>query len=254
MKDNLASLLVISGLLFTMTTLNGCIKGEEGPMGPPGTVGLGTIEGKIRLWKDYYQRNTDHSGVVIRLEKTEYRDTTGVDGSYRIENVPAGVYTIAASKEGYGTMKEYNFTVGGGVSYFSPDLARIALAPEDVKATYDTIEVYGETTPAVRLSWSPADTTLTNLYWIYYSEDQAFRESMLVTRVLAQKPSRIYIYGLEQGVYYFGIRADNGVGYIDETSGVPIYPTMSALSRAAEPIVILESSGIKKSIGWVGPS
>ncbi len=250
MKKRTVSLCIISGLLVALTSTEGCFRGEQGPMGPPGLLTPGTVEGKVKLWKDYYHSEAEAGGVEVCLEDLEElpecRDTTEVDGTYSFEDVPAGVYTIVARKEGYGTMKQYNFSVGGGISYFSPNLYRVAQPPRSVTAEQDTIEIYGKLTPAIKVSWVPADTTLWNMYWVYYSPEVSFDEATLLGRVLTSRPSGIFVYNLPAGDYYFGVCADNGIYYVDETSGEIVFPTMSKLVHTTESIPVTGAGGEEK--------
>jgi len=242
MEKRSASIGIISGLLVALTSIGGCLKGEQGPMGPPGLLTPGTVEGKVKLWKDYYHSEAEAGGVEVCLEHLEQlpecRDTTEADGTYSLQDVLAGIYTIVARKEGYGTMKQYNFSVGGGVSYFSPNLYRIAQPPRSVTAEQDTIEIYGKLTQAIRVSWVPADTTLWNMYWVYCSPEVSFDEATLLGRVLSSRPSGIFVYNLPVGDYYFGVCADNGIYYVDETSGEIVFPTRSKLVPTRESIAV----------------
>lgn len=43
------------------------------------------------------------SGASIRLESSRYQTVTGTDGTYRLDDVPAGTYTLLASMLGYST-------------------------------------------------------------------------------------------------------------------------------------------------------
>ncbi|MCK4417826.1 MAG: carboxypeptidase regulatory-like domain-containing protein [Candidatus Latescibacteria bacterium] len=261
MEKKSVSLWIISGLLVALTSVGGCLKGEQGPMGPPGLLIPGTVEGKVKLWKDYYNLEEEAAGVEISLETSledlgelpECRDTTEVDGTYSIEDIPAGIYTMVAQKEGYGTMKQYSFSVGGGTSYFSPDICRVAKAPASVTAEQGTIEIDSELIPAIEVSWVPADTTLWNRYWIYYSTEVSFEDATFIGQVVTSSPSGIFIYNLSAGEYYFGICADNGLYYVDETSGEVVFPTVSDLARTAESILVTETAGEGKKAKMLIP-
>ena len=115
-KRNFAGLSIIVLLIAA-----GCTR--EGPMGPPGTAGLGAVEGVVTVWEDiaWNSKNSsvDPAGVTVVLEGTEFSATTDDFGAYKIEAIPAGVYVImafkdSASAEGFGTVKQTNFFVGGG--------------------------------------------------------------------------------------------------------------------------------------------
>jgi hypothetical protein len=261
MEKKSVSLWIISGLLVALTSVGGCLKGEQGPMGPPGLLTPGTVEGKVRLWKDYYNLEEEAGGVEISLEPSledlrelpECKDTTEVDGTYSIEDVPAGIYTIVAQKEGCGTMKQYNFSVGGGASYFSPDVCRVAEAPASVTAEQGTIEIGSELIPAIEVSWVPADTALWNRYWIYCSPEISFEEATFLGQVVTSSLSGIFVYNLSAGEYYFGVCADNGLYYVDETSGEVVFSTVSDLVRTADRISVEETAGEGKKAKMLIP-
>ena len=233
---------IFAGLsLIAILIAAGCTR--EGPMGPPGTAGLGTVEGVVTVWEDiaWNSKNSsvDPAGVTVQLEGTEFSATTDNFGAYKIEAIPAGVYTImafkdSASAEGFGTVKQYNFFVGGGTSHFSPDLARKAKPPTGIGV--ETLGLEGE--PGVIVSWTPYDPNLSYRYTVWYASDLDFeRKSSVASRggTLAFIPS----YMLPEGeTVYFAVTADNGISYMDEATGEVVTPTMSALSEPSEGIQV----------------
>ncbi len=71
---------------------------------PVGTFSGGDIYGKVQLYDEYNQILGDFSGVTVLLVKDTalFKSTTSaVDGSYRFNNVPAGVYTVRVTKTDY---------------------------------------------------------------------------------------------------------------------------------------------------------
>jgi len=233
--------LFVSISLIIVLIAAGCTK--EGPMGPPGTAGLGTVEGVVTVWEDLELNSknstVDPSGVIVQLEGTKFSATTEMDGSYKIEGIPAGVYTIvafkdSASAEGYGTVKLFNFFVGGGTSHFSTDIARKTKPPTEV-----SVESIGlEGAPGVIVSWTSADPNLSHRYTVWYASDPNFeRKSSAATRegTLAFIPS----YRLPEGeTLYFAVAADNGISYVDEATGEVVTPTTSDLSDPSNGIRI----------------
>ncbi len=92
----------------------------------PNQLSDNRIEGKVFLFDSFAHLVSDLSGVVVTVTSTsgvKYLDTTAVNGSYLIEDLPAGYYTITASHPDYaGPPTSYAFNkslnfpyVGAGV-------------------------------------------------------------------------------------------------------------------------------------------
>ncbi|MEP7235495.1 MAG: carboxypeptidase-like regulatory domain-containing protein [Ignavibacteriota bacterium] len=75
----------------------------------------GTISGTVMLIDSTGLAFADFSGVTIQLENTAIQTISDVDGGWHLKNVPAGIYTIRASKLGFGNVREFGFQfVGNG--------------------------------------------------------------------------------------------------------------------------------------------
>ncbi len=60
------------------------------------TPSNGSIEGFVRL-----DGESNHGGVLVSISGTSFETVTSLDGSYIINKVPAGNYTVSFSKEGF---------------------------------------------------------------------------------------------------------------------------------------------------------
>ena len=79
----------------------------------------GDIVGKIVLYADNGLALQDNSGIQISMEGRSFSTLSSTDGSWKLTNVPAGIYTVTFSKTGFTTRKNFNFQfVGGGTYYF----------------------------------------------------------------------------------------------------------------------------------------
>src|SRR5687767_2783621 len=69
-------------------------------------IGTGTVQGRVYnpVSKEYV-RNAE-----VRLQDTNQVTFTESDGSFRFDNVPAGIASLAVTYTGYNTVKE-SFTV-----------------------------------------------------------------------------------------------------------------------------------------------
>lgn len=212
---------------------------KEGPMGPPGTTPPGNLEGKVVVWEDIHLNSgnatVDPSGVTVELEGTEFKATTEIDGSYRIEDVPAGVYTIvvfkdSSSADGYGTVRKYNVFIGGGTTYYSPKIARKTQPPTNLQTHVLTFG--GQ--PGVVITWDPPDPNLSYRYIVWQSPDASFEHK---EQVAAREDNVAFIpsYMLhEEETVYFAVMTDNDVTYVDQTTGDEVFPCRSALSEPSD--------------------
>ncbi len=150
--DSMKKLLIIS----TFSLLIWGCKGDTSPAGP---ILSGNIVGSVNLVK---QTNTDdYSGVTIMISSDTYIDSTTSlsDGTWRLANIPAGIYDFTFSKSGFFTEKEFNFQfVGSGTYYFyqerleyvsSSSVTGLSIVPID---SIQSIHIEGIITPNDPLS------------------------------------------------------------------------------------------------------
>jgi len=106
--------------LLILFSLTGCLDDDSGG-------GSETLQGNVNLFDD--GQNTianDDMAVTVLGTLPVISDTTVSDGSFRLENIPTGVFTLLFKKEGFGTFRIFNYPVGlAGAS--RPDLTRINL-------------------------------------------------------------------------------------------------------------------------------
>ena len=77
-------------------------------------LGTSTFAGRIALFDSAGHAINDFSGVTVQLDNTNLQTATNADGSWEIDNVPAGQYDISATKSGFGTFYWYEQTATGG--------------------------------------------------------------------------------------------------------------------------------------------
>lgn len=83
------ALLAISAISCDDTTLE-----------PPAEK-TGTIIGQASYTEEYGIQPNNHSGVIASISDPEISAVTNAEGWYELKNVPAGIYRIRLSKEGY---------------------------------------------------------------------------------------------------------------------------------------------------------
>ncbi len=96
----------------------GCdkFKGDTGPAGPSIT---GDLIGFSYLYDVDGNHVLDNSGIAVSVDGTNISATSDSSGRWMLPGLNTGTYTIAISKEGYGTEKIIGYPfVGGGQAYF----------------------------------------------------------------------------------------------------------------------------------------
>ncbi|MBK8127946.1 MAG: carboxypeptidase regulatory-like domain-containing protein [bacterium] len=95
----------------------------------------------------------DYSGVTIEALGTHLRATTSSDGSYQIDNIPAGTYTLTARKLGYSwdTVPGVVITEDGLTSGVNFDLVLTEQAPQNLATVSGQLR-------SIDLSWSALGT------------------------------------------------------------------------------------------------
>jgi len=86
----------------------------------------GDLKGSVVLYDAHNKPVPDKSGVRVQVEGTEFSTESDASGKWMIKGLPTRTYSLAFSKEGYGTMKNTSFSfVGGGlVNYGTMDLVQ----------------------------------------------------------------------------------------------------------------------------------
>ncbi len=257
---------VVKGIgVAAVLALAGCsgedgAQGPQGPAGPPGTVASGAVGGQVEIWEDLFtssQRRTDVSagGVTVMLVGADVTlsEETDFQGRYQIADVPSGVYTAVAFRDsaavdGYGPVREYNFFVGNGTSFFSPDLPRRALPPQSVQVQGGAAN---DGTPFVEINWAPGSSTAINAFrvWVAPLDGNTGQRSpvrlRLFDQVLALR-AQIRLAQLVQligpGVFFFGVSANNSIRYFDERLGRFVDPSESATTWIDQSAVFTDQS------------
>ncbi len=95
----------------------------------------------------------DYSGVTIEALGTHLRATTSSDGSYQIDHIPAGTYTLTARKLGYSwdTVPGVVITEDGLTSGVNFDLVLTEQAPQNLATVSGQLR-------SIDLSWSALGT------------------------------------------------------------------------------------------------
>lgn len=98
-----------------------------GPNAEGETTGTGGVVGHVVLLGQDNQPADDSGGVRIALLGTQFVATSNHDGSFKIDDIPAGDYSLQASMEGYEPMRQSGLAIQGGKGI---DLGEIVLEPK----------------------------------------------------------------------------------------------------------------------------
>jgi hypothetical protein len=82
------------------------------------TNSLGTFHGNIALVNAAGDTLSNYSGVTIQIQGTQFQATSNARGDWEIDNIPAGIYSVMLTKQGFDTLiiPQYQFS-GAGISY-----------------------------------------------------------------------------------------------------------------------------------------
>ncbi|MBK6764803.1 MAG: carboxypeptidase regulatory-like domain-containing protein [bacterium] len=96
---------------------------------------------------------TDYTGVTVEAAGTHLSASTGIGGTYQIDHIPAGTYTLTARKLGYtwGTAAGVVITEDGLTSNINFNLSETETAPQNLVAVSGQIS-------SIALSWNPLGT------------------------------------------------------------------------------------------------
>jgi hypothetical protein len=97
-------------IVFILLALFFGCKGDQGPAAP---VLSGSLMGFVYLYGTDSERLIPED-VIVSIEGTASSDLTKQDGSWIIENIPAGIYDIRFYKPGFYMAKNYNVQFTGG--------------------------------------------------------------------------------------------------------------------------------------------
>ena len=117
--------------IITLVLFFSACKKQAGPQGPSGEAGAngtvtnGTITGRVVRYDEYGTlSNATWSNTSVSIDGTSFSTITDTTGSYTLNNVPAGVYTISYSKLNLANTKEQQISFpGNGKLYVNTSIA-----------------------------------------------------------------------------------------------------------------------------------
>jgi hypothetical protein len=89
--------------------------GQQGPAGPNGADSLqkGPLQGKVLMYDTTGTPLADNSGATVTVDSLSIKATTATDGSFSLDSLNEGIFSLSVQKQGFGTMHYSNFTNTG---------------------------------------------------------------------------------------------------------------------------------------------
>lgn len=248
----------LAGLLAVCLAVLGACKG---PAGPPGLLKNGRISGQITVWEDALSSSQNTPTIITAggftvavVGDSTKTATTGQDGRYEIPNAPAGTYIVVTSRDstsaiGYGTMRRYNFVVGGGPSFHSGDIGRKAPKPTTVSAVVESVAaVSGGKDAAIKVSWSVTPTAAQFASYGYLITLQSASVVATVGPFLFATTDLIFVGINRPGTYNVSVQTDLGLSYIDQSTGKEVFPTRSSPTVAPTSVTLTRPNRLMASM------
>jgi hypothetical protein len=171
----------------------------------------GNVKGTVKLFDSNAIAISDASGVKVAMEGTSYSTLTAADGTWELQNVPAGTYpSLMYSKNGFPTYKSYQsaiqgylgtpgnigaYIIGGGGTQYDGIQSFYQISNISVNLVLRAFEEdYKEITEHYAVINS-------NLAYVYDTLVIPNCQSTFSSRVLDNPPNKIYAY---DGVLFFG--------------------------------------------------
>ncbi len=248
-------------LLYILLLGTIAVSACKGSTGPEGLLTSGSVSGKITVWEDALTNSKNAPTSIpagdftVTLSGDSTRSaTTGPDGSFTINDVSAGTYIVETSKNpgspiGYGTMKRYNFVVGGGNAFHSGDIGRKAPQPTNVSATLDSVAgTSGAMVAGIRVAW---DITPPSLQFPTFSYVLTFTSPTVGATVTILGSGALsdttIVVGLPPQSYSVAVQGDISFGYVDESTGDTVFPTRSDQGIAPTNVILTRPAVIDLS-------
>jgi hypothetical protein len=179
----------------------------------------GNITGVILLYDENRNQILDASGVIITLEGTLLTTVTSKNGSWLIKNVPAGIYNIKFTKDGFPTVMYYNIQfVGGGTLAINEQ--RLGHLPSINVTSLRTISSSSMNRIIAKGSVSSTSTTShnififftrrpihmsTNMLFDYAMDGYVDKDSLNFKTYAIMNPSEKFKYGFKSGEKLYAV-------------------------------------------------
>lgn len=233
MKHICTLLLLVS--LFLVSCNEDPVSGEK----------RGNVEGSVSLSDEFGADIADRNGITVRFEEASKSTTTDNNGRWQMTDLPAGIYTVTVSKDGFGTYKVFGYQfVGGGTAFM--ELISLVAPPtyiiEELKVEAEELVTGMMVFARGRILNATSQTPLRAVMFVgtdsaVSSDPAKHRASVRLyvsrsgtsmvfeTNLISLKPQLILIPGK---TYYFILYPDSTPTpqYLEPRSGKFIYPSL----------------------------
>lgn len=164
----------------------------------------GNVKGTVKLFDTNGVAISDASGVKVSMEGTSYSTLTATDGTWELQNVPAGTYpSLMYSKAGFPTYKSYQSATQGNIDPTPGNIGAYIIGGGGTQ--YDGIQnLYQISNISVNLVLRAFEQDYKKITWHDTRYDTLVIPNGLATfssRVLDNPPNKLYYYN---GVLFFG--------------------------------------------------
>lgn len=130
----------------------------------------GSVAGTVTL-----AGTMDYSGVTVEAEGTNLYVTTGANGTYQLDHIPAGTYTVTARRFGYtwGTASNIVVTEDGLTSNVNFNLSEAEAAPQNLVAVSGQVA-------SIPLSWNALGA---------FARDRRLQDALFATGDILENPN-----------------------------------------------------------------
>jgi hypothetical protein len=218
------------------------------PEAPQDTKAKGTIKGKVDL-----ERATDESGATVTVAETSLTTVTEPTGAFTLTNVPAGVYSVIVTKEGYRQEKLGGVTVKVGQTTDVGDIT-VAIGRGTVRGAVSLVDATEHAGATVTLKEAAAGEaagipTVTNESGLStYDSQLTTHDSRPTTDGSALRTLHS---SLEGGASFGAVSGSDGSWQISEVPTGQYFLTVAkeGYQAACLGLVTIVSDGEEKSLG-----
>ena len=176
------------------------------------TAEPGNVKGTVKLFDTNGVAILDASGVKVAMEGTSYSTLTSTDGTWELQNVPAGTYpSLVYLKTGFPTFKSYQGSTQGNIVPTPGNIGAYIIGGGGTQ--YDGIQSFYQisniSVNLVLRAFEQDYKEITGHYAVINSNLSYVYDTLVIpngistfsSRILDNPPNKLYLY---YGILFFG--------------------------------------------------